>query len=282
VPGGSERGSNGGRELLTASEDNAPTPAGRRSGPITYAEGVRPLCLVLALLAVTPVARAQDVEAIPVPPAPAAAPADEVDDDALIRWASRSLALWRAEPVSDTRRFPPLPPDEYLEHGAAGPTARLPSTVGRDGGRLLAELGGGALGVLVGGGAGALLIWAANEGGAEDDWLAIAVGGGVLLGSLGVTGGVTLGAHLAGGHGNFGHAFMGQVIGAAASLPLVVIGMENDALPLTLVALGVLPLAGAILGYEIGHGEHALSGGPVAFVAPTRGGAFAGVAGSVW
>jgi len=243
---------------------------------------VRSLGLLLALLAAAPVARAQDVEVIEVPEAPAAAPADAVDDEALIRWASRSIALWRAEPVTEGRRHPPVPPDEYLEYGAAGPPVRLPGTVGRDAGRLLAELGAGALGVLVGGGAGTLLIWAAEQGGAEDDWLAIAVGAGVLLGSLGVTGGVTLGADLAGGHGNFGHAFMGMAIGAAASLPLVVIGMDNDALPLTLVALGVLPLAGAVLGYEIGHGEHALSGGPVAFVAPTRGGALAGVAGSVW
>jgi hypothetical protein len=175
-----------------------------------------------------------------------------------------------------------VPPDRYLEHGP-GPVAVMPGAPD-DAVRLLAEIGGGALGVLLGGGAGTLLIWGALEADANPDVMMLAGAGGGILAALGVTSGVTLAADLTGGRANFGHAFIGQAIGSAAAVPFVVLGLTNDAPAAALVAAGLIPLAGAILGYELAHG---LAGGGdggdpvVAWVAPTRDGAMGGVAGEL-
>ncbi len=226
----------------------------------------RALVIALALLAVPAAAGAQDEEA---------SAAGEPSDEELIRWASREIGRADGRTLGDR---PPVPPDAYLVSG--GPyDVELASDDERLALRLLAEVGGGLAGVLAGGGLGAVLIWVASESNADPDWMAIAVGAGTILGALGVTSGVTLAADLTGGRGNFGHAFLGQVIGAVAALPLVVLGLANDALPLALVAAGVLPLAGAVLGYEIGHADRVSAGGPIAFVTPTREGALATVAG---
>jgi hypothetical protein len=230
--------------------------------------------LVASLVALVPArARAQEE---PAPPDALEDPhEDDASDEELIRWAARELARADGRRAGDR---PPVPPDAYLATGAAPDVQLLEDRLEL---RLLAELGLGLAGILLGGGAGALLVWAASESNAEPTWMAIAVGSATVLGALGVTAGVTLGAELTGGRGNFGHAFLGQVIGAVLALPLVAIGLANDALPLTLVAAGVLPLAGAILGYEVGHGDRVSAGGAQAFVTPTRTGAIATVAGSL-
>ncbi|MCB9596459.1 MAG: hypothetical protein H6719_27295 [Sandaracinaceae bacterium] len=226
--------------------------------------------LAVALIVASPaIAAAQDLEPDPIPSP------DEPSDEDLIRWASREVGRQAGRSIGE---HPPVPPDPYLGTGA-GPELHLPDEEGRLVLRLLAETGGGLLGVGAGGGLGALLVWAFNEGNASPDALAIAWGAAVILGSLGVTGGVTLTADWMGGRGNFGHAFLGQLVGAVAALPLVALGLANDSPALALVAAGLLPLAGAILGYEIGHMDRAGAGGPTAYVVPTMNGALAGVAG---
>ena len=98
----------------------------------------------------------------------------------------------------------------------------------------------------------------------------------MLLGQFGVTSGVTLAADQLRGRANFGHAFLGQLIGSIAALPFVIIGLTYDALAASMLAAGVLPLAGAMLGYELGHGSHSGEGtAPQAFLVPTVGGALA-------
>jgi hypothetical protein len=154
----------------------------------------------------------------------------------------------------------------------------LPDEDERDALRLLAELGGGALGVIVGGGLGALLVWAAAEARANPDWMLLAAGTGTAMGAFAVTGGVVMAADAVGGRGNFGDAFIGQLVGSVAALPFVTLGMANDAPAVALVSAGLLPLCGAVLGYEIGHANRS-SWRQLAYVTPTRGGAVAGVAG---
>ena len=227
------------------------------------------LLAALLLVTVPAGAAAQDLDA---------PSRDEPSDEELIRWASHEVGRVDGRSLGER---PPVPPDAYLAQG--GPhDLHLVGEDDRLALRLLAEVGGGLVGVLAGGGIGALVIWAAAESNADPTWLAIAVGTGAVLGSLGVTGGVTLAADLCGGRGNFGHAFLGEVIGAVAALPLVVLAFANDALPLALVAAGVLPLAGAMLGYEVGHADRVSAGGPIAFVTPTPSGALATVAGPLW
>ena len=48
-----------------------------------------------------------------------------------------------------------------------------------------------------------------------------------VLGALSVTAGVTLAAHLTGGRGNFGHAFLGQILGGDSALPFVVLALDH-------------------------------------------------------
>ncbi|MCA9607572.1 MAG: hypothetical protein KC619_18320 [Myxococcales bacterium] len=224
--------------------------------------------LVVLLLALVPAgAAAQDEPAD-----------DELSDEALIRWASREIGRSEGRALGER---PPVPPDAYLHDGAPY-DLHLAGEEDQLGLRLLAEAGGGLVGILAGGGIGAVIVWVASESNADPTWMATAVGAAAILGSVGVTAGVTLAADLTGGRGNFGHAFIGQAIGAVVALPLVVLGLANDALPLSLVAAGVLPLAGAILGYEVGHADRVSAGGPIAFVTPTRAGALATVAGPLW
>ncbi len=234
-------------------------------------------------------AREADAEAapsfIPAPPtpAPAVVSTDEEPSDAdLIRWASREIGRADGREVGGR---PPIPPDRYLARSRAGRSdVTLPDDTGRDLLRLLAEIGLGALGVGVVGGAALLAVWGVSESGAGPGWEMTAALGGAAVTAVALTGAVTLGADLAGGRGNFGHAFLGQLLGSAAALPLVVLALDNDALPVALVTAGVLPLAGAVLGYEIGHAE--AQGGTrqppvVAYAAPLRGGALGGVAGAL-
>ncbi len=241
------------------------------------------LTLLVALLplAATPAA-AQDHQHAPgehasegSPEAPDEPSPDELSDEELIRWAAREIGSRDGRSFG---QYPPVPPDGYLT-SSSQPHPFPGESNAQAGLRLLAELGGGSLGLLLGGGAGTLLIWAALEGRAHPTVVAIAFGAGTILGSLALTAGVTLAADLMGGHGNFGYAFIGQVVGAVAALPLVVLGQANDALGLSLLAAGILPLAGALLGYEIGHSDHAFANGASAYLAPIEGGAVAGVAG---
>ncbi|MBX3273941.1 MAG: hypothetical protein KF729_26995 [Sandaracinaceae bacterium] len=242
-------------------------PAARRS--------VAALGLALALVGPGALAAAQDEDAIADDVADdAPSSADDVSDTELVRWASRELARAARRAVGD---WPPVPPDAYLGAGTSR-DLRLAGEDSEIGLRLVAELGGGALGLLVGGGAGALFIWAVAEGNAGMEWLSIAVGTAVALGGVGLSAGVTLAGELTGGRGNFGFAFLGQVVGALLALPLVALGQAQDALALTLVAAGVLPLGGAILGYELAHADRPGGGGPIAMVVPTRDGALATVA----
>ena len=198
-------------------------------------------------------------------------------DDDVARWAATEVGRRHGRAVGGR---PPLPPDGYLEGpDSDGPPLQLRLEPAQDLVRVLSELGMGALGVALGGGAGALLVWATSEGGGEPTWLVVSVGAAAMLGAVGVTAGVTLAGHLTSGHGNFGHAFLGQIVGAAAALPLVVVGQANDLLALSLAAAGLLPLAGAVIGYELGHADDGLAG--IVRLTPTMGGALATVAGQL-
>jgi hypothetical protein len=199
---------------------------------------------------------------------------EEVSDDELIRWAANEVRILEGRPPNAPAV--PMPPASYLgvsgENGAVTFADRTPL-------RVLAEAGAGALGFGIGAGLGALIVWAAIEARANTQWMTVAVGTGAILGALGVTSGVVLAGDALDGRGNFGHAFIGTAIGSALAIPLVVLGVEHDALPLSFVAASILPLAGAMIAYEIGHGEAGL--GPVPFVAPTGNGVVGGVVGPV-
>ncbi|MEQ9075904.1 MAG: hypothetical protein RLP09_18750 [Sandaracinaceae bacterium] len=233
---------------------------------------MRSALLALALLAAPALADAQEevsgdfIRADP-----------EVSDSDVIRWASREMGRVEGRPVG---RHPPVPPDRYLARGTDGDVI-LAGDVNGDVGRILAELGGGLLGAVVGGGVGALAIWAAFEENASPTWLMIAAGSGTVAGALSVTAGVTLAAHLTNGRGNFGHAFLGQMIGGAVAVPFVVLALDQDALPAALVAAGLLPLAGAVLGYEVGHANGGGSLPVMVGVAPLPDGALASVRGAL-
>lgn len=233
---------------------------------------MRSALLALALLAAPAAAHAQEEVSGDFTPAD-----PEVSDSDVIRWASRELGRADGRPVG---RRPPVPPDGYLARGAHGDVI-LAGDVNGDVGRVLAEVGGGLLGALVGGGVGALVIWAAFEENLSPTWLMIVAGSGTVLGALSVTAGVTLAAHLTNGRGNFGHAFLGQMIGGAAALPFVVLALESDALPIALVAAGLLPLAGAVLGYEVGHANGGGSLPVMVGVMPLPDGALASVRGTL-
>jgi hypothetical protein len=175
----------------------------------------------------------------------------DVSEDALIRWASNEVRVYEGRPRSPERV--PIVPDAYLTNGGA--REPMPNTLEEDITRVLAEISGGAIGYLIGGGIGAALIWGAHEANANPDWMMVSVAAGAVLGAMGITGGVLLAGDLTGGQGNFGHAFLGQALGSLLALPLVVLGLENDMPELAFVAAGVLPLAGAVLAYEVAHGE---------------------------
>ncbi len=219
------------------------------------------------------------VEIVPDPPS--AATSGELSDTELIRWAANEVRIYEGRPPAPPR--PPVPPDSYLGTGTDGPLA-LPDQSGRDALRVLAEVGGGALGVLVGEGLATLIVWGAMEEHASTEWMMVAVGAGATLGAFGITTGVFLAGDATGGRGSFGDAFIGQLIGSAVAVPLVTLGVDNDAPVLSFVSAAVLPLAGAILGYEISHANSesaAAAPRQIAFLSPTYGGAIAGVRGEL-
>lgn len=229
------------------------------------------LLAVLLVLAAPALAGAQEaLEQVPEPPRGD----DAISDVELIRWASNEVREHEGRPPAPA--LAPVPPDGYLGTGVDGPLA-LPNESERDALRLLAELGGGTLGVLIGGGLGTLIVWGAAQADANPQWMMVAWTAGAALGAFGVTTGVVLAGEASGGRGNYGHAFIGQLIGGVAALPLVTIGLAEDAPALAVVAAGLLPLAGAVLGYEMSHAE--TGSGPTIVVAPTQGGAALGVAG---
>lgn len=205
--------------------------------------------------------------------------ADDISDADVIRWASREVGREDGRAVGE---HPPIPPDEYLRRSRNGPQPIFEADPAGDVLRVLAETGMGTLIGGAGGALGGLLIWAMFETGADGRWTAIAVAAGASAGALSITSGVTLGGELTGGRGNFGQAFLGQLIGAAVALPLVVLALDQDLLPAAIAAAGTLPLVGAVLGYEIGHADaqtSRVSEPVVAYAAPLRGGALGGVAG---
>lgn len=224
------------------------------------------------LFAFAPSAVAQ-VEVVPDPPDPPAR-SDTISDDELLRWASNEVRLHEGRPIAAPR--PPIPPASYT----MGAEAVLPHEGERDAVRLLAELGGGAVGVLVGGGVAALVVWSAVEARANPDWMMVAVGTGATIGAFAITGGVVIAGEAAGGRGTFGDAFIGQLVGSVAALPLVTLGVAEDALAISIVSAALLPLCGAILGYEISHANRS-STRQLAYVRPTPGGALLGVAGEL-
>lgn len=229
------------------------------------------LLAALLVLAAPALAGAQDaLEEVPEPPRGD----DAISDVELIRWASNVVREHEGRPPAPPHA--PVPPDGYVGTGVDGPLA-LPNESERDAVRLLAELGGGALGVLIGGGIGTLIVWGATLADANPQWMMVAWAAGTTLGAFGVTTGVVLAGDASGGRGNYGHAFIGQLIGGVAALPLVTIGLAEDAPALAVVAAGLLPLAGAVLGYEMSHAEG--GSGPTVLVTPTQGGAAVGVAG---
>lgn len=228
----------------------------------------------ILLFAFAPSAMAQ-VEVVPDPPEPPER-SDTISDEELLRWASNEVRLHEGRPLPPPR--PPIPPASYTM-GAEGPVV-LPHEGERDAVRLLAELGGGAVGVLVGGGVATLVVWGAVEARANPDWMMVAVGTGATIGAFAITGGVVIAGEAAGGRGTFGDAFIGQLVGSVAALPLVTLGVAEDALAISIVSATLLPLCGAILGYEISHANRS-STRQLAYVRPTPGGALLGVAGEL-
>lgn len=226
-----------------------------------------------SLLLLAPAASAQDTpERVPEPTSDDGA----LSDEELIRWAANEVRVYEGRPPEPPR--PPVPPDGYIGTGVDGHVV-LPGEAGRDALRFLAELGGGALGVVVGGGVGALLVWGAIEGNVGPEWTLAALATAGALGAFGVTTGVVLGAEAVGGRGRYGDTFIGQLIGAVAALPVVTVGVANDAPALALVAAGVLPLAGAVLAYEVSHADR--SAAQLVYVTPLPEGALGGVAGAM-
>jgi hypothetical protein len=227
---------------------------------------------LIAIFALPQIARAQELEVVPPPPAESERLSEE---DQLLRWASNEVRIHEGREARPPRA--PLPPTDYMLTSRTGPV-ELVGEGDRDALRVLAESGMGALGVALGGGIGALIVWGAMEGGANPDGQLIAMFAAAATGMLGVTSGVVLAGDLMEGRGNFGHAFVGQAIGVVLALPLVVLGMENDLLALPIVGLSVLPLAGAILAYEIAHAD---ADAPMVYVSPIEQGAMGGVAGTM-
>lgn len=211
-------------------------------------------------------------EVIPEPPAH---DSDAISDEELIRWAANEVRIHEGRAPAPPR--PPIPPASYV--GTEGPLA-LPSEGDRDALRFLAEVGGGTLGVAVGGGLATLVVWGAIEADAHPDWMLVTVGGAAMLGAFAVTAGVVIAGDAMGGRGSFGDAFIGQLAGSVAAIPLVTVAMMNDAPALAIVSASLLPLCGAVLAYEISHANRSTTR-QVPYVSPVPGGATVGLAGLV-
>lgn len=204
---------------------------------------------------------------------------EEPTDDEVARWATQELrehGLAHGSPATT-----PVPPATYVENNAEAPPAtshRAPSS--HDEERILAEVGGGLAGALVGGGAGAFLMWALVDANADPHVL---TGAGIAAGTLAavaIAAGVALSADAAGGQGNFGYALIGQMIGALIAIPIAVLALDNDLIGAAMAATGILSVGGAIVAYEISHANAPLSGSS-AFIAPTRDGILVGAAGAM-
>ena len=231
--------------------------------------------LVLSALAIVVPATAAAQE-----PGVVYSPADpEVSDTEVIRWAARELGRADGREVD---RHPPPPPSDYV---ARDPSPEpIPSLEPEGGVRVLAEIGGGALGMTLGGGLGALLVWAALEGNASPEWTLIAGGAATVLTSVGITTGVALAAEATGSRAGFGHAFIGQAIGALAAVPLVVLAFHEGVPEAGLVPATLFPLGGAVIAYEIAHALSSSSAAAppvVAYLVPTSSGVLGGVAGTM-
>jgi hypothetical protein len=238
----------------------------------------RTLALALVAVSLPAGALAQPLEAadeaeVPEPPSSS----DTISDVELVRWAANEVRIHEGRARTSQ---PPVPPDAYVGTGIVDPTAIPPEN---DALRIVAEIGGGTLGLLIGAGLGGLVVWGAVESTTDPVWRMVAIGAASTAGAFGVTGGVVLAAEATGGRGHFGHAFIGQLMGSAVALPLVMLGLANDLPAISAVAIGILPLAGAMFGYEISHVNREGAVRQVAFVTPTPdGGAMVGVAGEVF
>ncbi|MFK7985478.1 MAG: hypothetical protein AB8I08_05565 [Sandaracinaceae bacterium] len=214
---------------------------------------MRLVLLTLCLVAVPVSASAQLTQSLEPSEVELPPPDDaNVDDETVIRWAAQEVARAQGRTVN---AHPPLPPEPYL--GQSEPMVPTLSLDGDPLSRVFAELGLGAIGALVGFGIGALTIWVADEAGASADGQAIAIGASAMVAGLAVTAGVTLGAEVRGGRGNFGHAFLGMLVGSAVAIPFIVYGLAFAVEGAALAAGLVLPLVGGVLGYEIGHANGA-------------------------
>jgi hypothetical protein len=245
---------------------------------------LHPIALVLAACSLAWSAAWWPVGAlaqIPLPfeapvPDPPPATQDDVSDLELVRWAANEVRLYEGRAAASR---PPVPPDSYLGSGSVEITA----VRGEDGAlRVVAEVGGGLLGLLIGAGIGSLAVWGALEVNADPIWTMVAVGTATTLGAFGVTAGVVVSGEATGGRGSFGHTFIGQLVGSALAVPLVTLGLANDLPALSAVAVAILPLTGAMFGYEVSHANREGALRHVAFVRPAPGGAMVGMAGEVF
>lgn len=234
----------------------------------------RALGLVLVLFASAPaLAQGEDDAAVPEPPSAGSEP---VSDAELIRWAAREVRIHEGRRAE---RHPPIPPDGYVGASVDRPGAALDGATD-DLLRVLAEVGVGSLGLLLGAGVGGLLVWSAHELDADPIWTMVAVGAGSTIAAFGVTLGVVLGGEAVDGRGNFGHAFIGQLMGSALTLPFVTLAMAEDRPELAVLAVALFPLAGAILGYELSHASRDGGLRLLSVVSPTPGGVVLGLAGA--
>lgn len=209
-------------------------------------------------------------EPVPEPPPGDSQP---LSDEELIRWAANEVRIHERRAPEPPR--PPVPPASYL--GSEEPLA-LPGEGERDALRVLGEFGGGVAGVVIGGALAALAVWCAIEAGAAPDVLLLTGAAATAIGAFAITGGVTLAGDALGGNGRFADAFIGQLIGSLAALPLVTVGLMNDAPGVAIASAALLPLAGALRAYEFSHANRSHSR---AYAAPMPGGATVGLVGSV-
>lgn len=110
-------------------------------------------------------------------------------------------------------------------------------------GNLLAELGGGALGYIVGGGFGLALMLGL------EDAAAFGIPTGIFIAGLGIAAGITIGGATTGGNGSFWAAFLGQALGGLTSLFLLPLTWRHPQLAITTIA--AFPLLGGVLAYDI-------------------------------
>lgn len=182
-------------------------------------------------------------------------------------------------PADDAERPPSYVPAPAPAPAPAAPPRLRPPSVGR----VIGEAAGGALAGALGGGALGALGFAVNT--ATESTVPWAAAGGVLVGwTLAVPAGVTLAGRGLGGDGAYWASLVGSAAGAVVGGGLYLAASDGGegALGVAL-ALG-LPVAGAIVGYELSATRVDAQGRPRASVAPSfvagREGAALGVAGT--